>query len=294
MILLGFLYWVLDFGFGAIDKANSNLPVVFVSKVKSSELFDLLSFPARVSSKINSAVVSETEGFVSKILANMGTPVSRGQKLMVIKNTDPVHQFAPFHVLAPVSGVVSIVNVSEGGQILKGQQLFSITNPDLLKISIEIPSQDKLMIFRNTKGDFQIDRHGPTYRVKVSGVSGTLDPGTGSYTCELELVGEKKTKPHLSPGMLGRVQFQLGLRRGISIPDHAVFYKGKDPQVRVMTNGRAKVVPVQLGRRQFESVEILSGLTEDAILIERVSRYLAENEEVIIQNPESITGNQKK
>ena len=45
---------------------------------------------------------------------------------------------------------------------------------------------------------------------------------------------------------------------------------------------------VTLGTKQRGMVEILSGLTPGLVIVERSSRYIADGEEVAVQNPEAV------
>ncbi|MEK6578321.1 MAG: hypothetical protein AABZ55_03765, partial [Bdellovibrionota bacterium] len=90
--------------------------IVFVTAVQSKELFDSLAYPARVVPKINTTVLADTDGVISKIASPLGHKVKRGQLLMKITHTDPVFQYAPARVTSPVEGVVSLIDVTEGTQ----------------------------------------------------------------------------------------------------------------------------------------------------------------------------------
>lgn len=262
-----------------------NQAVVFVNLVKAAELFDFLTYPARVVAKINSTVLSETDGVITKILAPLGQWVSRGQRLLTITHTDPVYQYAPMEVTAPAAGVVSLVEVTEGSQVIKGQRLLAVTNPSQVKITIEVPAQDMNALSRGTLGEFRIEGRDDPVPVKVRGMSAWVDPATGTATCELELEKQKKPLTNLLPGVVGQVTFKTRVRKGISIPDHAVFFKGNETFVRLLDNGKAKQVAVRLGHKQRGYVEVLNGLSDGAPLIERTSRFVGEGEAVVVQRP---------
>src|SRR5579871_1726634 len=119
---------------GQAADTKQNIPVVLVKQAKASELFDLLSYPARIVPKINATVFAESDGVVSKIATPLGKTVNRHQTMMIITHTDPVYQFAPVTVVAPVSGVISSVDITEGSQVTKGLKLATVTDPDKIQI----------------------------------------------------------------------------------------------------------------------------------------------------------------
>lgn len=288
--------WLL-YGIGALGNdiaiASKHPPekdkraVVFVEEVLTHEIFDLLTYPARLVPKIQAALLSEADGIVSKILAPLGTSVSRNREILRITHTDPVYQYAPLVVTAPVSGVVSSMEVSEGSRVAKGQNLATITNPNQIRILIEVAATDISSITQGLQGTLRLSSDDSEIRVKVSGISPLVDPATGTAPCELMLV-DKSVKP--PPGLVGRVTFQLGFHQGIQIPEHAVVYRGKDTFVRAVENGRATLVPIVLGLLRHGSVEVVQGLLSGMAVIVRSNQYVSEGEEVIVQRSEAVRG----
>lgn len=272
----------------AAVEAPKPLATVFARTVKAEELFDRLTYPARVTPKVSTTILSETDGIVSKILAPLGEQVRRNQKIMTITHTDPVYQYAPTPIFAPVSGVVSSVEVTEGTQVAKGEKLALVTDPNQIRINVEVPAMDLASLARGMQGEFKIPNVEQPVLVLIKGISPFVDPATGTATCELEVVKPVTAKganmlPTLPPGLIGQVDLKANDRKGISIPEYAVFYKGTDPYVRVIENGKAKQVAVTLGHRSRGSVEVLKGLSDGAKLVERSSRYIQDDEAVKVE-----------
>lgn len=255
--------------------------IVFTQTVKSEELFDRLTYPARVTPKVSTTILSETDGIVSKILAPLGQRVRKNQRIMTITHTDPVYQYAPTPIFAPVAGVVSSVEVTEGTQVAKGEKLALVTDPGQVRVNVEVPAMDLAMLIRGMDGDFKIPNVEQTVKIKIRGISPFVDPSTGTATCELD-VAETLANP-LPAGVIGQVSFKANDRKGISIPEFAVFYKSTDTFVRIVKDGKAKQVAVVLGKRSRGNVEILKGLEDGFELVERTSRYIMDDEAVTIQ-----------
>ena len=104
-------------------------PVVFTNTVRSAELYDLLTYPARLNPKINATILADSDGIVKEIITPLGRPVRRNQKILIMTHTDPVYDYAPITVIAPVHGVVSSVEVTEGSRVMRGAKLATITDP---------------------------------------------------------------------------------------------------------------------------------------------------------------------
>jgi multidrug efflux pump subunit AcrA (membrane-fusion protein) len=256
--------------------------VVFVDHVKATELFETLSYPARVIPRFNTTILAETDGIVSRIFAPLGERVSPRQKIFAISHTDPIYQYAPVYMLAPVSGIVSSVEVTEGSQVTKGEKLGSVTDPTQVRVSVEVPAQDLAYLKKGMPGEFRFAGSDEKVLLQVRGISPFVDPATGTATCELELQSKKSA---LAPGVLGQVSFRANAHQGISIPDYAVIYRGTDTLVRVIDDSqKALQLPVKLGRKERGNVEVLSGLKNDTKLVLRSSRYVADGEAVTVQD----------
>jgi multidrug efflux pump subunit AcrA (membrane-fusion protein) len=257
---------------------KSKPAIVFTKKMHAAELADELTYPARVLPKINTTILAETDGIVSKIHAPLGQRVAKNEKLITIKHTDPVYQYAPVTIKSSVAGVVSSVEVTEGTQVAKGTKLGTVTDPTQVSVVIEVPAQDLTFLKREMTGELQVRGTDKKTNVKVKGISPFVDPVTGTASCELEL-----TDTSLAPGQLAQVRFKTNVRNGFSVSDDVVGYKGNDPFVNTVEDGKLKRVPVKLGGRKRGQVEILEGLSENTEVIERTSRYVPEGEAIVVE-----------
>lgn len=260
-------------------------PIVFTDTVRSGVLFDVLTYPARLIPTINATLLADVEGIVQKVLTPLGRPVKRGQKLIILANTDPVYDYAPLTVTAPVRGVVSGIEVSEGSRVIKGQKLATITDPTQVKITIEVSVGDLNAITPGLVGDLSVPGPDGSILVKVLGVSPFVDPATGSATAELTVVNKAKTAP-LPPGLVGKVSFKAREHLGIQVPESAITYRGPDAFLRTVEDGKAKFQPVQLGQSRRGQIEVLKGVKEGASIILRANAFVADGESVSVQKPE--------
>src|SRR5262249_47030293 len=96
------LVWAAVFASSSGAAPDKAAAVVFGKAVQSTELFEVLSYPARVVPKVNSTVLAEVDGVVTRIHAPLGQSVGRRQKLITISHTDPVYQYAPVTILSPI------------------------------------------------------------------------------------------------------------------------------------------------------------------------------------------------
>lgn len=255
-------------------------PVVLVQPARRSDLFEVLTYPARVAPKINANVLAESEGVVAQIRTPLGTRVARGKPLLVLKHTDPVYQYAPVVITAPVSGVVSAVEVTEGTLVTKGQRLATVTDPSRVRITVEVAAVDLSKISAGLESELKVPGQTLAVKVRVQGVSPYVDPATGTALCELAVLpGE----PALAPGIVGQVNFKVNQHLGFTLPEHAIVYKGLETFVRIVDKGKAKYLSVKLGAKSRGNVEVATGLNEGMTVIERANGYVGEGEAVTVQ-----------
>ncbi len=273
------LFLLCPFASAAIQKK----PIVFTKSIQLIELSETLTYPARVEPRIRASVVAENDGVVTKIRAPLGNTVKAGSPILVIRNTDPVYQYSPMVVTSPVAGVVSRVEVTEGSRVARGDKLVMVTDPDQVRVVVEVTAQDVASIKPGLQAELKMAGQEDGLKVRVRGISPFVDPATGTASCELEL-DRKASKKSLPPlGVIGRVLFKVNVRNGVSIPDAAITYRGKEPFVRVVADGKAKLVPVKIGRKEAGQVEVLKGLKAGDELVERSSGFVADGEAVEVQ-----------
>ena len=275
-------------------------PIVFINKIKPVELAEVLTYPARIEPRIRASVVAEADGVVTRIIAPLGKPVKAKSGLLVIRNSDPVYQYAPMIVTSPVAGVVSRVEVTEGSRVARGDKLVLVTVPSDVSVVVQVPAQDLRSIHPGSTAELTIPGEmslsGPI-KLKVKGLSPFVDPGTGTAACELEPVSSKDSFKSLPPaGAIARVTFRVNVRTGISITDNAITYRGKDPYVRVVRDGKSRLVAITAGRKQGGMIEVLKGLREGDNVVERTSGFIADGEAVDVQDehPDTAAGAGKK
>ena len=255
---------------------------VFIRRIQVESISDILNYPARVRARVNSTILSETDGIISQVFVTLGKKVNIRQTLMVLNHTDPVYQYAPVQIRAPIQGIVSAIDVTQGSHVIQGQKLAAVINPSQLEIQVEIPAQDLALVKKGMTGEFKIPGQESPLAVQVLGVSPFVDPNTGTALAQLEIMNIDH--PILSPGLQGQVIFKANQHEGFIIPDSAILYKGKESYIHSVENKKVKRILVTLGAKQRGNVEILKGLTSGVDLVERSSRFVAEGEEVTIEN----------
>jgi multidrug efflux pump subunit AcrA (membrane-fusion protein) len=268
----------------------SNLPVVITQSAQPTDLYDSMTYPTRILAKVNASVLSEVEGVVTKLVAPLGARVKPGNVLMILKSTDPVFDYALMRVRAPVAGVVGSPEVTEGSRVNKGHRLVTVTDPSQLRLLIELPAVDLPFLEMGLKGTVTFPGEEKIFNTVVSGVSGSVDPATGTATAELKLKDKLKDKlkefQNLRPGLIGKASFKIREHQGFEMPETALVYRGNGIFLRLVRNGRIKLSPISAGPTRRGQIEVKKGLSAGDIVVMRSSIYVAEGEAVEIEKGE--------
>lgn len=267
-------------------------PTVFVDQLASTALFDRLTYPAKVKPKVEASVLAETDGVVEKVHGALGHKVAKGQPLITLRHTDPVFQYAPVVIKAPVKGVISQIEFSEGSRVNAGQKLLVVIDPNAPKVVIELAAADLEDIKIGMTGELRPVGQEHTYEVRVVGISPFPDSATGTATCELEVVtGNEKegneSKPRLPPGLMGKVSFKVRERKGIQVPESAIVFRGKETMVRTVDEGIVHLTTVKLGNLRRGFYEVTEGIVEGVNVVVRSSQYVADGQKVQVQTEET-------
>ena len=257
------------------------IPTVVVRPSKLTEISQLLIYPAVVEAKVHAIILAEADGVVRKLHANLGQPIKAGKRLITIQQMDPIFQYAPVSTITPVSGVVSELSVTEGTLVTKGQRLASVTDPNHLKVMVEIPAKDLEKLRESGVGQLETPALGEKLELKLLGISPTVDPATGTATAEL--TPDSPSVRRLRQGMVGKVTFRAGLHHGFIVPEDALIESQNQTFLRIVADGKAKKIPVKVGDRMRGKAEITQGLEEGYQVVERTSGYVADGEAVNIE-----------
>lgn len=224
----------------------------------------------------------------SLVSRGSGTQVALEQATAQLASSEAKVQLAKAKLaqstlVAPFHGVVGLRSVSVGDFVSAGKQLVTLTNIDPIKVDFRVPeiylSQVKV---------------GQPINIKVDAVSGrefegrifAIDPVVDVNGRAIRL---RATVPNadlaLKPGLFARIVIVVDRRENaMLIPETAIVPDGMGKIVYVVEDGKAKRVPVELGRRLPGKVEIVKGLTPQMQVVSAGQMRLRNGSTVSIKN----------
>jgi HlyD family secretion protein len=203
-------------------------------------------------------------------------------------------------IFAPVSGIVSKLNVEKGERVvgtsqMTGTEMMRISNLDIMEVNVDVNENDIIQVSIGDSATVDVDAYtGRKFKGIVteiakspSGAAQQTSDQVTNYLVKVRILNSSYTdlteayagkKSVFQPGMSASVEIQTESVTGaISIPIESVVLKeqkefGPDSAqnnlremqeaVFVFEEGNAKLVPVSTGIQDDKYIEIVSGITE--------------------------------
>ena len=175
-------------------------------------------------------------------------------------------------VKAPDNGVISSRSASVGAVVGLGTELFRQIRGNRLEWRAEMVSSDLFQIKTGHKVSIQ-SAAGGSVTGTVRMVAPTVDGQNRTGTVYVDLPSNAMLS--LKPGMYARGDFEFGSSTAALVPQQSVVIRDGFSQVFVVqADQRVKLYKVNLGRRQGEWLEVISGLPAEANVVVRGAGFL--------------------
>lgn len=179
-------------------------------------------------------------------------------------------------ISAPFDGVITRKLADIGDLAAPGKPLIEIEQPDSLRFEADVPETLVSHIKMNDTLAVRLPALAKTVEGKVSEISPTIESDSRTFLVKLDL-------PHsadLRSGLFGNLDVPLESSRWLTIPSSAVIQRGQMEIVFVVTNNTATLRLVKTGKRNGDSVEILSGVSPGESIVFTNANALVEGQPV--------------
>lgn len=194
-------------------------------------------------------------------------------------------------VKAPVAGQISSLNLRVGDRVTAGTNLFRVADYKGMQVDINVDELDVAKVKPGMPATVTLDAlPGRTYRARVLKVNpeGTYRNDIANFV--VTVVFEETEG--LMAGMNATVNIQVDRRENVLwVPAQAVTVQQGQARVRVVRDGQATWVPIQIGLRTPERVEVVSGLREgDEVVLAEVRQNQAQGFGLFGRGPGGLGG----
>jgi RND family efflux transporter MFP subunit len=185
-------------------------------------------------------------------------------------------------VRAPFAGVVTARNADIGDLVGPGatsqQPMFAVADVHRIRLYVNVPQTYSAAMRLGLGATLTApDYPGRTFDAHVIGTSGAIDSRTG--TLQVQLVAENPGEM-LKPGGYAQVEFAVPGQAGtVTIPSSTLVFRAAGTQVAMVGPGdRIQLQPVTLGRDLGGTVEVTSGLSSSARIVDNPPDSIAPGE----------------
>ena len=187
--------------------------------------------------------------------------VKKGETIIALKNDEKI--------IADFEGKIGKREIAQG---VLGSSSLIITLDDLKKIVIDIkvPENYVSVLKSGLKAEVTNSAFNKVFKGKVESISSRIDPSTRSILARI-LVDNSNFE--IIPGQLMTVKVIYNEINQIGVPESALTIQGNTAFVYIVKNNTAERKNVEIGKRNFGKVSILSGVSEgDLVISEGVSK----------------------
>lgn len=260
-----------------LSTAQANLKLSQITAARYVDLF-----------KTDSVAKQEVDNAVQDAAAK-GATVKSAQA-----NVGRLEKLVSFEKLyAPFDGVITARNTDIGQLIDSGssggpaRELFHVAAINKLRVFVNVPQVYSHATVPGLEADLTLpELPGRRFPGTLVRTADSLDPATRTLRVEVDVVNSTGL---LFPGAYTEAHFKIrSARSTLIIPSTSLVFRREGLRVPIVIDGsRASLVPVTLGRDFGNTVEVISGLSDDALLIANPPDSLVEGEVVRIVQPKA-------
>ncbi|MCD6435583.1 MAG: efflux RND transporter periplasmic adaptor subunit [Clostridiales bacterium] len=175
-------------------------------------------------------------------------------------------------LIAPVSGIVSDINISEKN-LVSSQNTITVLNMDNLEVKFYIPEGKIDMVKPGMEVNLEIPSIGITVESTVDWVNPQKDQRKNMYVGSLKLSNVDKV---IYPGMRAFVNVELTNKKIVLLPIDSVLFD-EENYVYIVNQNKPERVIVNVGDDNGEMIEIVSGLSENDFVVVKGQNFIKED-----------------
>ena len=229
-------------------------PGVIVSKVERSLFYKSIE-------TFGTAIAQNSKAYrvqASNINGNLNLEnrfVKKGEKILTLKDGE--------NLIADFAGKVGKREIAQG---VLGSESLIITLDDLknIVIDIKVPENYVGVLKTGLKAEVTSSAYEKIFNGKIETISSRIDPSTRSI---LSRIIVDNSKYEIIPGQLMTVKIIYDEKNQIGVPESAVTIQGNTAFVYSVNDNTAVKKNIEIGKRNFGKVSVISGLNEGDIVI---------------------------
>jgi RND family efflux transporter MFP subunit len=232
--------------------------------------------------KADAVSQQDTENFTTQASAT-GTAVKSAQA-----NVQRLNELVSFeNIYAPFDGVITARGIDVGQLIDLGatKEMFHLSAEQTLRVYVNVPQVYSLACKPGLGAELTFAEYpSRTFQGKIVRTARAIDPASRTLLVEVDV---DNRKGELVPGAYTQVHFKLGTEQPtLIIPVPALIFRSQGLQVAMVVDGKAKLVPITIGRDDGRTVEVIAGLHVTDQVVQNPPDSIVDGEAVHVVRPE--------
>lgn len=215
-----------------------------------------------------SLALAKVQDELSLLEAGTASEVVAAQEARVLSAQG---ELAKYRIIAPITGIITKVDVKAGEGSTVGKTVFSIISDTSFEIEAYVPEADIAKIKIGDSARITLDAYGsdilfPGSVVNIDPAETVID-NVSTYKTTLRFT---ENDARIKSGMTANIDIATASRENVLFsPERSIITKGNEKFIRTAASDGATVdVPVTVGLKGSDgSIEILSGITEGALVV---------------------------
>ena len=233
------------------------------------------------------AMVAESEAKVEK--AGADEAAARARQKVAQADYARTAALADYqHIEAPFDGTVSERNLDVGHFVQpaaaeKGKPLFTIVQINVVRVFVNVPESDAALVDVGDSVTIRVPAlDGKVFSGQVARSSSALGAATRTLRTEIDIANSDGA---LRPGMYVHATIELEAHdAAVSLPATSLRSENGETTCYCIENGKAVRREVKAGLSDGLSVEIVSGLKGDELVVEKNLGSLADGQQVAVES----------
>ncbi len=181
-------------------------------------------------------------------------------------------------VRAPIGGIITRRSLQEGMLVSPGMPAFTIVDPDSYALPINVPEKELSKLAIGQEARVRVDSlEGEELKASIRRINPSMDPLSGTVKVILEF--EESARPGLRDAAFARVRLVMQtIQNALVVPKDAIVEENARSYLMVAEpaaaeDGAAEAVhtarrvEVEKGLEDSETVQILSGVSDDSLVV---------------------------
>ena len=232
--------------------------------------------------KTDSVSQQDTENFTTQAAAT-GTAVKSAQA-----NVQRLNELVSFEkIYAPFDGTITARGIDVGQLIDLGatKEMFHLSAEQTLRVYVNVPQVYSLACKPGVLADLTFAEYpSRIFQGKIVRTAKAIDQASRTLLVEVDV---DNRKGELVPGAYTQVHFKLGTEQPtLIIPVPALIFRAQGLQVATIVDGKAKLVPITIGRDDGRTVEVIAGLHLGDQVVQNPPDSIVDGEVVHVVQPD--------